>query len=36
MGARATEDLTRLIAAAIDGDEVAFARIVGANHEDVL
>ena len=35
MSARATEDLTGLIASAIDGDEVAFARIVAANHEDM-
>jgi RNA polymerase sigma-70 factor (ECF subfamily) len=35
MSARATEELTGLIASAIDGDEVAFARIVAANHEDM-
>ncbi len=35
MTARATDDLSGLIASAIDGDEVAFARIVAANHEDM-
>lgn len=35
MSARATEDLAGLIASAIDGDQVAFARIVASNHEDM-
>ena len=35
MSARVSEDLTGLIASATDGDEVAFARIVAANNEDM-
>ena len=35
MSGTAEEDLTGLIASAVDGDDVAFARIVAANHDDM-
>jgi RNA polymerase sigma factor (sigma-70 family) len=35
MSGTANEDLTTLIASAVDGDDVAFARIVAANHDDM-
>jgi RNA polymerase sigma factor (sigma-70 family) len=35
MSGTANEDLTALIASAVDGEDVAFARIVAANHDDM-